>query len=164
MEIVNVPIGELKAAEYNPRRMTKKEAKDLTTSIRRFGFAEPIVVNNHADRMNVIIGGHQRVEVAKTLGIKEVPVVYITLAPEKERELNLRLNKNLGSWDYELLANIDVELLADVGFTAKEMGSMFDLDPEAEELTDGEMGEVGPGAVTCPECGNSFVPPKKKDK
>lgn len=124
-----IKIADLKFSEYNPRTMTEKEVKDLKESLKRFGFVEPIVVNKAPERFNVIIGGHQRVRVAKEfLKIEEVPVVYVEIPDlEKEQELNLRLNKNVGRWDWDLLANFDNVLLKDVGFTSEEMDNIFNL-------------------------------------
>lgn len=127
MEIINVKISELKPAEYNPRAMTEKEAADLTESIKRFGMVDPIVVNRHVGRENIVIGGHQRLKIGGQLGFGAVPVVYVDLPLEKERELNLRLNKNLGHWDWDMLANFDEKMLLDIGFQDIELDKNFDL-------------------------------------
>ena len=129
MEIVNIKIEELKFAEYNPRAANEKEMEDLKNSLRNFGFVEPIVVNSAPERKNIIIGGHFRVKAAKDLGIKEIPIVYVNIPDiEKERELNLRLNKNLGHWDYDMLANYDEEVLKAVGWSPEELDDVFGLD------------------------------------
>lgn len=127
MEIINIKISELKPAEYNPRAMTEKEAADLTESIKRFGIVDPFVVNKHAGRENVVIGGHQRLKIAQGLGHEAVPVVYVDLPLEKEQELNLRLNKNSGHWDWDMLANFDEKILLGVGFQDIELDKNFDL-------------------------------------
>lgn len=117
IKIVWVDIDELVPSEYNPRKATKKEWQDLENSISRFGIVEPLVVNSAPERKNIIIGGHFRYEVAKKLGIKKLPVVYVNIPDlNKEMELNLRLNKNTGHWDWDMLANFDEQLLYDVGF------------------------------------------------
>jgi ParB-like chromosome segregation protein Spo0J len=122
MEILEVNINELKPSEYNPRKLTEKEKKDLIESLKRFNFVEPIVVNSAENRKNIIIGGHQRYYIAKELGYKTIPVVYVNIPDiKKEQELNLRLNKNLGEWDYDLLANFDENLLKEVGFEEEEI-------------------------------------------
>lgn len=132
MQIVQVPVSDLKEADYNPRKMTEKQVEDLTASIREFGFAEPIVVNKNPDRMNVVVGGHQRLKIARMLGFSEVPVVYVDLPIEAERRLNLRLNRNNGEWDWDLLANhFDTDTLVDVGFDRVEL-NVF---PEEKEET-----------------------------
>ena len=105
MQIVPRNVEELISAEYNPRQMTSEQHKSLTDSIKRFGLVDPILVNIHPDRKNIIVGGHQRVTIAKELGIKDIPTVEIDLNAEKERELNIRLNRNSGEWDWDALAN-----------------------------------------------------------
>ena len=99
------PIEQLIFAEYNPRQLTKDQYQGLKDSITRFGLVDPVIVNKHKDRKNIIVGGHQRVKVAKDLGFKDVPCVEVSLTLDKERELNIRLNRNTGEWDWDSLAN-----------------------------------------------------------
>lgn len=128
MKIVQKKISELKPAGYNPRAMTKDERDALKRSIEQFEFVEPVIINVNPKRRNVIIGGHQRVDVAKEMGLQEVPCVELNLTPAKERELNIRLNKNLGHWNYEALRQyFDVNDLLAWGFERKEL----DLDANA---------------------------------
>ena len=104
MKVEYVSIDTLIPAEYNPRRITEADRKDIKASLQEFGFAEPIIVNRNPERMNVIVGGHQRVTVAKEeLGYTEVPCVFVNLSLKKEKELNVRLNKNQGRWDFDAL-------------------------------------------------------------
>jgi len=133
MEIKDIPIEELNPSEYNPRALTEKEYKDLKESLKRFDFVEPIVVNSAENRKNIVIGGHQRLLVAKEMGYKTIPVNYVKITKlEKEQELNLRLNKNLGHFDYDLLANYDEEMLVDVGFSREELDDVFGLNIDEE--------------------------------
>jgi hypothetical protein len=113
-------IADLIPAKYNPRELTEKQAQDLGQSLDKFGLPEPIVVNLN----NVIIGGHQ------LQGETEVDVRLPDrqLSQEEEVELNLRLNKNTGQWDFDALANMDESLLQIVGFTSEEMDAIFELD------------------------------------
>jgi len=142
MKIVQVKISELKFAEYNPRKAGEKDIQDLKNSLKEFGFVDPIVVNSAPNRKNVIIGGHFRVRVVKDMGIREVPVVYVSIPDEnKERELNLRLNKNLGQWDYDLLANFDEETLKRIGWIEGELCKIFNLDECKEDGLD-EMKKI----------------------
>jgi DNA modification methylase len=127
--MVQVNISDLKPAEYNPRRASDKETRDLRESIARFGLVDPIIVNSAENRRNIIIGGHFRVRVAKDLGFAQVPVVFVDIPEiEREKELNLRLNKNLGIWDFDLLANFDKDFLKSVGFSNDEMQKIFNAD------------------------------------
>jgi len=70
--------------------------------------------------------------VCKELGHTEVPVVFLNLTPEKEAELNIRLNKNLGEWNFELLAEFDESLLSEIGFSSEELDNIFSLDDKEE--------------------------------
>lgn len=135
--IVMAKASSLKASTYNPRKWDQSAIDGLTESIKRFGLVDPLLVNGSKDRKNIVIGGHFRLKVAKDLGFKEVPVIYLDIPDEaKERELNLRLNKNQGDWDYELLAEFDESLLADVGFDSEELDSIFDIDVDEPDSFD----------------------------
>jgi DNA modification methylase len=136
IETVEVSINELVPADYNPRKHDEVATEQLKLSIKRFGLVDPIIVNSAPNRKNVIIGGHFRWEVAKELGYPTVPVVYIDIPElEREKELNLRLNKNTGEFDWNLLAKFDESFLADIGFSSGELDGIFDVDvPEEFDL------------------------------
>lgn len=137
MEIKQVSVGLLKASTYNPRKWDQSAIDGLTESIKRFGLVDPLLVNSAKERKNIVIGGHFRLKVAKDIGFKEVPVVYLDIPDEtKERELNLRLNRNQGNWDYGLLAEFDESLLADVGFDSEELDAIFDIDVDEPDSFD----------------------------
>lgn len=131
-------IKALNPAPYNPRKWSEEAIAQLTDSIKSFGIVDPILVNSSPERKNVVIGGHFRLKVAKDLGITQVPVVYVDIPDiEREKELNIRLNKNLGDWDYELLAEFDESLLSTIGFDSEEIDAIFDLvvdEPETFDL------------------------------
>ncbi|MEK6840258.1 MAG: DNA methyltransferase [Nanoarchaeota archaeon] len=135
-KITIVAISQLRGASYNPRKWDDKAAAQLAESIRRFGLVDPLIVNSAENRDNIVIGGHFRLHIAKDLGFKEVPVVYINIPDiEKEKELNLRLNKNTGEFDWNLLAKFDESFLADVGFSSEELDDVFNVDiPEEFDL------------------------------
>ena len=125
--IVIKDIDDLKFADYNPRQLTEQQYKHLKDSISRFGLVDPIIINKNKDRKNTIIGGHQRTRVAKTMGITEIPCVEVDLDIEKERELNIRLNKNTGGWNYDMLADLfDMKDLMEFGFNEKSLVGLFD--------------------------------------
>jgi DNA modification methylase len=137
LEVTYQNVKELNPAPYNPRKWSDDAIAQLTDSIKSFGLVDPILVNSSPDRKNVVIGGHFRLKVAKDLGIKEVPVVYVDIPDiEREKELNVRLNKNLGDWDYELLAEFDETLLSTIGFDSEEIDTIFDLAVDEPETFD----------------------------
>ncbi|MBU0647495.1 DNA modification methylase [Patescibacteria group bacterium] len=150
IEIVQVDIRDLKPSEYNPRQAGKKECDNLKESIKRFGLVDPIIVNSAESRKNIIIGGHFRLRMAQEMGYKVVPVVYVDIPNlKKEQELNLRLNKNTGSWDFDLLANIEEELLLDVGFESIELEKMFGIDdkPEDDDVPESKETDIKAGDI-----------------
>lgn len=170
MKIEQVKICDLKASAYNPRKWDDKVISDMTESITRFGLCDPLIVNIAPERKNIVIGGHLRLKVVTILGWTEVPVVYLNIPEiEREQELNLRLNKNLGNWDEELLKLFDTGLLLDVGFTPDELNNFFNdvLDivdddfnvPEelakitSPETKPGDLFELGSHRLLC---GNSL--------
>lgn len=133
LHIQYVPAAGLKPAEYNPREHDKAAADQLKESIRRFGNVDPLIVNRAAGRENVVIGGHFRLEILKELGRKEVPVVFVDIPDiEREKELNIRLNKNTGWFSSELLAEFDEKFLAGIGFDSEELDKIFETDDISE--------------------------------
>src|SRR3989344_8817121 len=110
LKIIEVLIKELRPALYNPRKWNQSQIEALTESIKRFGIVHPLICNSAPGRENVVIGGHFRLKVAKDLGHKEMPVVYVNIPDlAKEKELNVRLNRNLGEFDLKLLADFGQE-------------------------------------------------------
>jgi DNA modification methylase len=134
MKIVNRKIKDLIGAEYNPRELTKDQYKQLKDSLLRFGVVDPVIVNKHPERDNIIIGGHQRSKVWEDMGNDKIPTVELSLTLDKEKELNVRLNKNTGQFDMDMLANnFDTEDLIDWGFDEGELVGFDEVDLEAEE-------------------------------
>ncbi len=136
MEIVERKIKDLIHAEYNPRKLSPDQHKQLQDSLTRFGVVDPVIVNKHPERENIIVGGHQRSKVWQELGNKTIPTVEVNLTPEKERELNVRLNKNSGEFDFELLQeHFNTDELVEWGFEEWHFPEDVDLDQFFEEDT-----------------------------
>ena len=93
--IVYVDANTLKPAEYNPRTHDDVAKKKLQESITKFGLVDPILVNASPNRKNIVIGGHFRLEVAKSLGIKTVPVVYLNILDIEREKLILHSSQIL---------------------------------------------------------------------
>ena len=136
MKIKDVELSKLKPAEYNPRQITKKQVKDLKESIEKFGIVDPLIINSD----NTIIGGHQRFAILNEASKRvdweyppKVPCVILDLSKEQERELNIRLNKSGGDWDFDLLSNFEIEELKDWGFKEIELGLNIDKIEEKKD-------------------------------
>jgi DNA modification methylase len=154
---VQVQIKALNPAPYNPRKWSEQSAAQLSESVKRFGLVDPIIVNGSAERKNIVIGGHFRLKVAKDLGYDEVPVVYVDIPEEsKERELNLRLNRNTGEWDFELLKQFDIDLLLDVGFDDGDLGDIWNNALETDEDDFNEQTAVKQAADTTIQLSDMF--------
>jgi DNA modification methylase len=134
LKIEYVSIDSLVANDKNPRKWTDEQKEQLKESIKRFGNVDPIIVNTHEERKNIIVGGHFRVEACKDLGYKNMPVVFVNLTPEKEAELNLRLNRNQGEFDLEMLAEFDSSMLLDIGFTSEDIDDIFPMEKNEEQF------------------------------
>lgn len=107
MEIMKMKLSDLKPAEYNPRIELEpgmEEFEKLKSSILEFGFVDPPIFNK---RTGNLVGGHQRVSVAQDIGgYEEVEVSIVDLPVEKEKALNVALNKISGRWDEDKLSDI----------------------------------------------------------
>ena len=131
MEIVNKNIDTLIFAEYNPRQPTEEQYQQLKDSITRFGLVDPIIVNQHQDRKNIIVGGHQRYNIAVELGIETLPCIEVDYDYDKEVETNIKLNKLGGKFDKDKLANwFDLDTLKEWGFKSIDFGFNLDKLPE----------------------------------
>lgn len=129
-------VKDLIPADYNPRKLSDKARADLQESVNRFGQAEPIVANTNG----TIIGGHQRITIYADLGIKETQVMIPSrkLSVKEEKELNIRLNKNVGEWDWEKVKKFfQVDELIGAGFEEDELKVWFGL----EEANNAEIDE-----------------------
>jgi DNA modification methylase len=134
INIVYVPLSKLIPSTYNPRTWDMNDKKQLKESVTKFGMVDPIVVNGATSRKNIVIGGHFRLEVLRELGYTEAPVVYVDISEVgKEKELNIRLNKNQGSWDAELLLEFDPHVLEDIGFSDAELEELFVTDLDTDD-------------------------------
>ncbi len=120
-------VKDLLPADYNPRKMSEQERRDLEDSIKEFGQVVPVAVNV-GKRAGVLIGGHQRTSIYADLGIEELDVMVPSreLTLTEEKKLNLRLNKNTGSWDFEKLKDMNLSTLLDVGFGDEDLQTLWD--------------------------------------
>lgn len=102
MEIETRRLADLKPADYNPRKKLEPgdpEYEKIARSIEEFGYCDPIIIN----RDGTIIGGHQRTQVLLDMGAETADCVVVDLDPDKEKALNIALNKIGGQWDMSLL-------------------------------------------------------------
>ncbi len=123
--------ADLIPADYNPRKDLKPgdaEYEKLKRSIEQFGYVEPVIWNKTT---GFVVGGHQRLKVLLDMGITEVECVVVEMDAEKEKALNIALNKISGEWDKDKLALLIADLqgadfdVSLTGFEPAEIDSLF---------------------------------------
>src|SRR5258707_13609967 len=112
MKIEVMPVGELRPYPNNARTHSKKQIRQIANSIQKFGFCNPILVDDEKQ----IIAGHGRVEAAKLLGIDAVPTCRLSHLSEADNRAYILADNKLAAkagWDKELLA-IELQGLIDL--------------------------------------------------
>lgn len=156
-EVIERSVGSLKPYARNARTHSKKQIKQIASSIERFGFVNPVLVSDDGE----IIAGHGRVEAAKQLGLKTVPTLALSHLTETERRAYVLADNKLAlnaGWDREILAielqglidlDFDVELtwfsLAEIDFVLDEAG---EADPDAPDAAEDAVPDVTGPAVS----------------
>jgi ParB-like chromosome segregation protein Spo0J len=139
-------IKDLKDNPKNPRKLSDKQYQQLKESLDKFGLIDkPICTKD-----GLLIGGHQRKQVLKKSGVKEVEC-YVPdreLEEKEIEELMLRLNRVHGDFDYDMLANeFMISDLVEWGFEAKEFDIAEPIDSEDP---------IEKKCKTCPNCGHEL--------
>tara|TARA_R100001086_G_scaffold10561_3_gene5623 strand:+ start:128 stop:1291 length:1164 start_codon:yes stop_codon:yes gene_type:complete len=164
------PVESLTPWANNPRKNDGRPVEAVADSIRRFGFASPLLVRLANGE---IIAGHTRLKAAKLLGLETVPVRYLDLTEEEAHLLALADNKiaELADWERDILggilAQLDADDLAVAGFDDDDLANILgddeplgpeDVEPEAPpEDPDSKFGEVyqlGPHRLICGDSTN----------
>lgn len=171
MQIEKKKVIDLVPADYNPRKDLKpgdKEYEKLKRSIDEFGYVDPLIWNKRTSRL---VGGHQRLKVLKDMGIEDVDVVVVDMGEEKEKALNVALNKISGDWDKNKLMLLITDLQGEdfdvslTGFDPEELDDLFkddlkddvkddnfDVDKELKKPTmtkPGDLWQMGEHRLLC---------------
>jgi DNA modification methylase len=132
-KLVQIPIASLKPHPENPRTHSKEQVRKIASSIRRFGFRNPVLVD---DNYNVV-AGHGRLLAAADLGMKDVPTLRLSGMTEAERRAYVIADNRLAEcagWDDAKLASelaaiaaLDADLdLALTGFDGGELERLLE--------------------------------------
>lgn len=122
----NVPIKDLKPYKNNARTHSEKQVEKIANSIQEFGFINPVLIDSDYG----IIAGHGRVLGAESLGMVEVPCLFIEDLTEEQKRAYIIADNKLAldaGWDYDLL-KIELDELSDLDFDITLTG--FDTDWE----------------------------------
>src|SRR6267143_4030361 len=134
--IEHVPVEQLRPYPRNPRLHSERQLKQIARSIDTFGFNVPVL----ADREGNLLAGHGRVEAARRLGFREIPVIWLEhLTPEQARAFSIADNRlsETSSWDDRLLAEVFRDLASvELDFELEATGfSMGEIDLKIEGLS-----------------------------
>ena len=132
-----VPLEKLVPYINNARTHSPEQIKKLRSSLREFGFINPVII----DRDYGVIAGHGRILAAKEENMKEVPCVFADHLNEAQKKAYIIADNRMAmdaGWDEELL-RIEIESLQaesfDIGLTGfdeKEIADLFSDRKEAE--------------------------------
>lgn len=155
----------------NARVITDKAVKIVASSIKEYGFNQPIIV----DKDGVIIAGHTRRRAARLLGMETVPVTVAThLSAEQVAAYRLMDNRSAQetTWDMDVLAEVlsemsssmDVSLISEMtGFSEKEvevhigeLATVPPIDTGGDEPPRSKKKKATGEKHTCPRCGFSY--------
>lgn len=135
--------GQLRPYPNNSRTHTRKQIRQIADSITRFGFTNPILIDDDGQ----IIAGHGRVEAAKLLGLAAVPTIKLSyLSPAEKRAYIIADNRiaERAGWDREILA-IELQALIDVDFNVELTGfEAAEIDLTLADADDARREESGP--------------------
>lgn len=147
LNIETVSPQALKPYSRNARRHSNRQIGQIADSMQAFGWTYPILV----DADDEIIAGHGRLEAAKLLGLRQLPVIRVEdMSREQVRAYRLADNKlaDNASWDEDLLqieleslikADLEFEV-TDTGFAMGEidliLGETDEQPADAEEIVD----------------------------
>ena len=141
IKVISCSVEDIREYGNNPRR-NDKAIDSVLASIRKFGYINPIIVNQD----NVILAGHTRLKALKKHGQKEVEVLQLQHMTE-EQEMAFRIADNrtaeFSEWDNDLLTaemkEITAEDWEEFGFKPEQLRKMQDIN-----------------MCTYPKCGRTF--------
>jgi DNA modification methylase len=141
-EMQLISIDKLVPYVNNARTHSAEQIIKLRSSLREFGFVNPIII----DRDFNVIAGHGRLMAAKEEGINEVPCVFADFLTDAQKKAYILADNRMAmdaGWDEELL-KIEMEELQNLGydlgytgFDEKELADLFGIDDK--EVKDDEF-------------------------
>ena len=136
-----VDINKLVPYANNARTHNKEQILKLCSSLREFGFVNPVII----DKVYNVLAGHGRIMAAKEEGIAEVPCVYADHLTEAQKKAYILADNRTAldaGWDEELLSVEMQELqelgfdLSMTGFDEKELTDLLGADADGEAKED----------------------------
>ena len=132
LQVVHVPVGELRPNSWNPNVQTVRVSAALGESLEAYGFIDPVLVRPHPDGGFEIVDGEHRWDAAVAAGAETVAVIVRELSDDDAKKLTVILNETRGSADVVGLA----QLLAELGGTMDADELIIGLPYSPDELSD----------------------------
>lgn len=174
-EMQLVDISRLIPYQNNARTHSKEQINKLRSSLREFGFVNPVII----DREYNVIAGHGRIAAAREEGITQVPCVFVDHLTEAQKKAYILADNRMAldaGWDEDLL-RVELEALEEMGydlgltgFDDKELAALFpaeeakeddfDVDAELQKPTFTKAGDVwtlGRHRLVCGDATDSAV-------
>ena len=136
-----VDIDKLVPYANNARTHNKEQILKLRSSLREFGFVNPVII----DREYNVLAGHGRIMAAKEEGIAKVPCVYADHLTEAQKKAYILADNRMAldaGWDEELLS-VEMQELQELGFDLgltgfdeKELTDLLGVDADGEAKED----------------------------
>ena len=136
-----VDINKLVPYANNARTHNKEQILKLRSSLREFGFVNPVII----DKEYNVLAGHGRIEAAKEEGIAEVPCVYADHLTEAQKKAYILADNRMAldaGWDDELLS-VEMQELQELGFDLgltgfdeSEIADLFDINSDEAKQDD----------------------------
>jgi DNA modification methylase len=162
-ELVHLPHACLKPHPDNPRTHSKEQVKKIAASIRRFGFRNPVLIDDE----NRVIAGHGRLLAAAAIGLEQVPTLLVSDLTEAERRAYMIADNRLAEcagWDdaklaaeLAAIASLDGELeLALTGFDGGALEKLLEQAAGAHCAAD-DVADLDPDAPLVSHAGDLWI-------
>ena len=141
MKVKEVSIDKLQPYKRNAKKHPRSQVERIAASLREFGWRQPVVI----DKDGVVVIGHGRLEAAKSLGMKTVPVTIAEDLTEAQiKALRLADNKTSESDYDEDLLSLELDDLSELDFDMAEFG--FELSDDSDDDYDDDYDDRAPAA------------------
>lgn len=150
-----IPLSELKPYEKNSRVHPPMQIKQITQSIKGFGFLTPVLISSD----NTIIAGHGRVEAAKQLKLNEVPCIEVRHLTGSQIKAYVITDNKLAlnsTWDEKILSEELEDLFKEgfatdlLGFSGSEFTAFFKETQEAIQIDEDDVPEENEVTIVQP--------------
>lgn len=143
LEVAYIATTDLIPYANNPRTHSDQQVSQVASSIKEFGFNNPILIDEH----NGIIAGHGRLAAAQKLDLKLVPTITLAGLSEAQRKAYVIADNKLtenGGWDVDAL-RVEIERLSELdfdieltGMDANSIKEILDIEVDLPELFTGD--------------------------